>query len=62
MAASIKLDADLYERIRRATEKIGYASPEELVTHAVEKELSLLESTEDDADVTERLRGLGYIE
>ena len=60
--SKIKIDANLYERIKKIAEKAGYATPEEFVIHAVEKELSVLESADTDADVTERLRGLGYIE
>ena len=60
--AKIKIDANLYERITKIVEKAGYGSTEEFVTHVIEKELSVLESADSDADVTERLRGLGYIE
>ena len=60
--SKIKIDANLYERIKKIAEKAGYATPEEFVIHALEKELSVLESADTDADVTERLRGLGYIE
>ena len=60
--ARIKIDHNLYERITRIVEKAGYGSPEEFVIHVIEKELSVLESADSDADVTERLRGLGYIE
>jgi len=60
--SKIKIDANLYERVRKIAEKAGYASPEEFVIHVLEKELSVLESADSDADVTERLRGLGYIE
>jgi hypothetical protein len=60
--SKIKIDANLYERIKKIAEKAGYASPDEFVIHVIEKELSVLESAESDADVTERLRGLGYIE
>ncbi len=60
--AKIKLDASLYDRVKKVSEIAGYASPEEFVIHVIEKELSVLESAESDEDVTERLRGLGYIE
>ena len=60
--SKIKLDANLYERIRRVAEKAGYSSPEEFIIHVIERELAVLESAESDAQVTERLRGLGYIE
>lgn len=60
--SKIKIDANLYERVKKVAERAGYATPEEFVTHVIEKELSVLESADSDADVTERLRGLGYIE
>jgi len=62
MMAKVKIDANLYERVKKVAEKAGYATPEEFVIHMIEKELSVLESADSDAEVTERLRGLGYIE
>jgi len=60
--SKIKIDENLYERVKNIAEKAGYATPEEFVIHVIEKELSVLESADSDAEVTERLRGLGYIE
>ena len=60
--AKIKIDNNLFGRITKIAEKAGYGSAEEFVIHVIEKELSVLESADSDADVTERLRGLGYIE
>ena len=60
--SKIKIDENLYERVKKVAEKAGYATPEEFVIHVIEKELSVLESADSNADVTERLRGLGYIE
>ena len=58
----IKIDSSLYDRIKKVTELAGYAAPEEFIVHVIEKELSVLESASTDAEVTERLRGLGYLE
>ncbi len=60
--AKIKLDSNLYERVKKVAELAGYPSPEEFIVHIIEKELSMLESAESDEEVTERLKGLGYIE
>ncbi len=62
MAVKIKLEKDLYERVRKIAEAAGYSTPDEFIVHMIEKELSALESTDGDEDVTDRLRGLGYIE
>ena len=58
----IKLDPDLIERIKQIAEVAGYASHEEFIVHVLEKELSMLESVGSDDKVTERLKGLGYLE
>jgi hypothetical protein len=61
--AKIKLDASLYERVKKVARTAGYSSPDEFVTHIIEKELDKIEpGNTDDAEVLERLRGLGYIE
>ncbi len=35
----VKLDSDLVAKIKRYAEIAGYSSPEEFITHALEKEL-----------------------
>ncbi len=60
--AKIKLDAQLYDRVKNISEQAGYGSPDEFIVHVLEKELSVLESAGTDEEVTERLKGLGYIE
>ncbi len=60
--AKIKLDSALMDRVKKVAELAGYSTPEEFIVHVIEKELSVLESAGTDADVTERLRGLGYLE
>ena len=60
-SAKIKLDKNLWQKIRRYAEIAGYSSPEEFVTHALEKEIALLEEADSDEEVKRKLRGLGYI-
>ncbi len=60
--AKIKIDAHLYDRLKKISDQAGYASPDEFIVHVLEKELSLLESADANEDVTERLKGLGYVE
>ncbi len=62
MAQKIKLENDLYERVKKVAEVAGYASADEFIIHMIEKELQVLENPEDNEDITERLRGLGYLE
>ncbi|HPM24015.1 MAG TPA: hypothetical protein PLP66_08905 [Phycisphaerae bacterium] len=58
----IKLDDNLYDRVKKVAQVAGYGSPEEFITHIIEKELGQLEAGDDEQKVLERLRGLGYIE
>lgn len=60
--AKIKLDSKFLARAEKAAEKAGYSSVTEFVIHVLEKEIARYESDEGDEKVTERLRGLGYIE
>ena len=60
--AKIKLDPNLYDRVKKIAEIAGYSSPEEFIVHIIEKELAQLETADSDEKVEERLRGLGYIE
>lgn len=60
--AKIKIENDLYDRMKKMSETAGYSSPDEFIVHVLEKELSMLESVGSDDKVTERLKGLGYLE
>ena len=57
----IKLDKDLMAKVERCAKIAGYSSPEEFVTHALEKELQKLEGADSEEEIRKRLRGLGYI-
>lgn len=58
----LNLDNGLYDRAKVAAEKTGYSSVDEFVAHAVERELERLKLEQDESLVSDRLRGLGYIE
>jgi metal-responsive CopG/Arc/MetJ family transcriptional regulator len=60
-ATKIKLDPDLVAKVKKYADIAGYSSPEEFITHALEKELSKLEGAESEEEIKKRLRGLGYI-
>jgi len=59
--AKIKLDGELWDRVKAAADAGGYSSPEEFVTHVLEKELSTLDGAADEEEIKKRLQGLGYI-
>ena len=57
----IKLDKELLDKVRRYASLAGYSSPEEFITHALEKELAKLEDADSEEEIKKRLKGLGYI-
>jgi hypothetical protein len=60
--AKVKIEDSLYDRAKRAAEAAGYSSPDEFIADCVEKEIKRLKVEEEEADVSDQLRGLGYIE
>lgn len=57
----IKIDPALFERIREISDAAGYASAEEFIHHVLEREIAQFGDAKSDADITEKLKGLGYI-
>ena len=59
--AKIKIDKELFNRIKKYADIAGYSSVEEFITHALEKELAKLEEAESEEEIKKKLQGLGYI-
>lgn len=61
--AKIKIDDALFAKVKNLAEKAGYSSADEFVSHMLEREINYAgeEQELDDAEVLERLKGLGYI-
>ncbi len=60
-STKVKLDKDLVAKIKKYADIAGYSSPEEFITHALEKELAKLEDAGSEEEIRKRLQGLGYI-
>ena len=60
--AKVKIDSNLFKRLKDITEAAGYSSVDEFITHIIEKELAKYEDEQADENVTDQLRGLGYID
>ena len=58
----VKLEKGLYDRLKEVSEKAGYSSVDEFIVTILEKEAEKFADAENDAQLQERLRGLGYIE
>jgi metal-responsive CopG/Arc/MetJ family transcriptional regulator len=59
---SIKLDKELYDRVKRCADVAGYSSPKEFIQHVLEKELEKFSGDESDEEIVKKLQGLGYLE
>jgi hypothetical protein len=57
----VKIDKELYEKLKKMAELSGYSSVDELATHVFEKELANLGEGESDEEIKKKLEGLGYI-
>jgi hypothetical protein len=60
--AKVKIDDALFDRATRAAQTAGYSSVEEFIADCIEKQIQRLKVEQDEALVTDQLRGLGYVE
>lgn len=62
--AKINVDAGLLDRAKKAAVDAGYSGVEEFVAHCIENEIKRLHVDKDvtEDQVSNQLRGLGYIE
>ena len=60
-SVKVKLDKDLVDKVKKYADIAGYSTPEEFITHALEKELAKLEDADSEEEIKKRLQGLGYI-
>lgn len=58
----IRLEKDLWERVKQFAAAAGYSSPDEFVAHVLERELAGLQAADSNEDIRRKLKGLGYIE
>lgn len=57
----MRIDRALLERATRHAAGAGYATVEEFIEHAIEKEMARSDGGDSEAEVRKRLKGLGYI-
>jgi metal-responsive CopG/Arc/MetJ family transcriptional regulator len=62
MLGYIKLDKGLLRKIKLYSDIAGYSSVSEFITHALEKEIALLEEADSEEEIRKKLQGLGYID
>ena len=60
-SGKVKIEKELMEKIKKYSELAGYSSPQEFITHALEKEIATLEESDSEEEIKKKLKGLGYI-
>ncbi len=58
----VKIESALYDRAKLAAEAAGYSGVDEFIADCIEKAIQRLKIEEEEGDVSDQLRGLGYIE
>ena len=62
MAKKIKIESSLFDRAKTAAETAGYSSVEEFIIHLIEQGIEQSGADNTDQQVSDQLRGLGYID
>ena len=57
----IKIEQELYDRVKEFADIAGYASIDEFVAPVLEKEISSPDEVDSEEEMKNRLRGLDYI-
>lgn len=59
---SVKVNKELWEKVKKIADAGGYSSAEEFVVHVLEREAAKLEDAQSDEEIVRKLKGLGYID
>ncbi len=59
---TIKLNKDLWTKVKRVSVAAGYSSPQEFVEHVLDREISKLDDAQSDEEIVLKLKGLGYLD
>ena len=57
----LKIDDDIFAKLKKLSEQAGYSSPDEFLMHLIERETAILDEAANDDELKQRLQGLGYI-
>jgi predicted CopG family antitoxin len=58
----IKIEKDLYDRLKRCADAAGYSSVDEFIRHTLEKAAAVADEADSEEEVKKRLQGLGYLD
>jgi metal-responsive CopG/Arc/MetJ family transcriptional regulator len=59
---TVKLNKDLWAKVKRVSDAAGYSSPQEFIEHVLNREISKLDEAQSDEEIVLKLKGLGYLD
>ena len=62
MEGRIEISSDLWTRVVEAAQARGFSSPQQFVTELIERELAKEQAAPSDAEITQKMEELGYLD
>jgi metal-responsive CopG/Arc/MetJ family transcriptional regulator len=62
VGTTIKLNKDLWARVKRVSDAAGYSEPQEFIEHVLDKEIAKLDEAQSNEEIVLKLKGLGYLD
>lgn len=59
---TIKLNKDLWARVKRVSDAAGYSEPQEFIEHVLDREIAKLDEAQSNEEIVLKLKGLGYLD
>ena len=59
---SVKLNKELWARVKRVSDAAGYSGPQEFIEHVLDREISKLDEAQSNEEIVLKLKGLGYLD
>jgi metal-responsive CopG/Arc/MetJ family transcriptional regulator len=59
---TIKLNKDLWAKVKRISDAAGYSEPQEFIEHVLDKEIAKLDEAQSNEEIVRKLKGLGYLD
>jgi hypothetical protein len=62
LESKIEISSNLWVRLVAVAQERGFSSPQQFVTQLIERELSKEQNSSSDAEITQKMEELGYLD
>jgi hypothetical protein len=62
LEGKIEINSNLWTRVVETAQARGFSSPQQFVTELIERELAKDQSSSSDAEITQKMEELGYLD